>query len=142
MYVECIAVFHYMKSSEEASVAEFRLPEGQPMVRSGVYGRYLKRFMDVILVLASAPIVLPLVAIFAFLISRDGGPAFFAQERVGKGGRRFTCWKLRSMVIGADEILDAYLAENMTRASRAWAISSARHPLMSCPSFGASSKAI
>ena len=31
------------------------------------------------------------------------GPAFFGQTRVGENGRRFTCWKFRSMYLDAEE---------------------------------------
>ena len=37
---------------------------------------------------------------------------FYTQTRVGKGGRQFRMWKLRSMVVDADSRMDAYLASN------------------------------
>ena len=82
------------------------------MMRAGLYSSYLKRLLDIFFVLASAPVVLPVVAIFALLIRRDGGPAFYAQERVGKDGKLFICWKLRSMVVDADAKLADYLASD------------------------------
>ena len=36
------------------------------------------------------------------LIRRDGGPALFAQVRIGEGGQRFRLHKLRTMRVGAD----------------------------------------
>lgn len=42
--------------------------------------------------------VFPLVAIL-IKIKMPGGPAFFCQKRVGKGGKLFTCHKFRTMTI-------------------------------------------
>jgi lipopolysaccharide/colanic/teichoic acid biosynthesis glycosyltransferase len=75
----------------------------------GLYARVLKRWLDVALVLAAAPLALPLVLALAFLVRRDGGPAFFLQERVGRGGRVFRILKLRSMVVDAEARLAAHL---------------------------------
>jgi exopolysaccharide production protein ExoY len=76
---------------------------------AGVYRRFAKRFLDVLAVMLAAPIVLPLVAALALIVRRDGGPAFYIQDRVGQGGRLFRCWKLRSMVPDADAELKAHL---------------------------------
>lgn len=55
----------------------------------------------------AAPFLLPAM----FLISRhDGGPAIFAQDRIGHGGRVFRCYKLRSMVVDSQERLEHLLA--------------------------------
>jgi lipopolysaccharide/colanic/teichoic acid biosynthesis glycosyltransferase len=68
--------------------------------------------LDIVLVLAAAPIVLTTVAILALLIRRDGGPAFYGQARIGRDGEIFTCWKLRTMVVDADARLNSYLDAN------------------------------
>ncbi len=41
----------------------------------------------------------------------DGGPVFFSQERVGRGGRPFRSYKFRSMVPDADKSLGTVQAE-------------------------------
>lgn len=76
------------------------------------YRAHLKRGMDVALVLMAAPVVLPLVALMALLVWIGGGSAFYSQDRLGLGGRRFRMWKLRSMVIDADSALEAHLASD------------------------------
>lgn len=78
----------------------------------GVYRSFGKRFVDVLLVLGSATVALPLIAILAALVWLDGGAPFFTQKRVGRNGRVFTIWKLRTMVADAEHRLAAYLAEN------------------------------
>lgn len=82
----------------------------------GFYARHGKRALDLLLVILSAPVVLPVVLLLALLIRIEGGPAFYGQPRVGRGGRLFTCWKLRSMVVDADERLAAHLAANPAAA--------------------------
>ncbi len=80
--------------------------------KHGVYRNFLKRALDVILVVLSAPVVLPIVLVLALLVAREGGRPFYSQSRVGKDGLAFRMWKLRTMVIDADARMDAYLAAN------------------------------
>jgi lipopolysaccharide/colanic/teichoic acid biosynthesis glycosyltransferase len=82
--------------------------------RRGFYRNFMKRTIDVIVVLAAAPFVLPLVLLLAVLVAREGGAPFYSQDRVGKGGRTYRMWKLRSMETDADEKLSVFLAENPT----------------------------
>ncbi len=77
-----------------------------------VYRRIGKRCLDVGLVLISAPAVLLIVGILALLVARRGGQPFYAQMRVGQGGRLYRMWKLRTMVTDADARLEAYLEAN------------------------------
>ncbi len=53
-----------------------------------------------------------MVAGLAILVARDGGSPFYTQERLGKGGKVFRMWKLRSMVTDADARMESYLAGN------------------------------
>lgn len=46
------------------------------------------------------------------LIRKDGGPAVFAQTRIGKNGRHFTFYKFRSMCIDAEEKKKDLLTQN------------------------------
>lgn len=114
-------MFHYMKTPEENAATEFRFLKTEPMIAQGFYARYVKRLLDIAIVLVSAPVVLPIIAIVALLIRRDGGAAFYCQDRVGKDGKIFTCWKLRSMVVDADAKLAEYLEANPDAAAE-WAV--------------------
>ncbi len=62
-----------------------------------------KRALDITLILLAAPVWLPLMLIVAALIKIvSPGPSLFRQERIGFLGRRFTCFKFRTMVVNAD----------------------------------------
>jgi lipopolysaccharide/colanic/teichoic acid biosynthesis glycosyltransferase len=57
-----------------------------------------KRGLDVAVALLLGVVVLPIVALIAVLIKLTSrGPVFYSQTRVGRGGRPFTIWKIRSM---------------------------------------------
>lgn len=80
--------------------------------RHGFYRSFCKRLLDITAIVAAAPVVVPMIAAMAVVVARDGGRPFYSQVRVGRGGRPFRMWKLRTMVNDADERMEAYLAEN------------------------------
>jgi len=98
----------------EAGQAGQALPTRQMVFppRRGLYRNILKRVLDVAVIVMAAPVVVPLVGLMAFALARDGGKAFYTQQRIGKGGRAFRMWKLRSMVSDADARMEAYLASS------------------------------
>src|SRR5580692_3903851 len=62
-----------------------------------------KRILDFTLALLVLPLWLPLGLFIALLIRLSSeGPVLFRQERVGHLGRRFTCFKFRTMFTGND----------------------------------------
>ena len=75
--------------------------------------RIAKRILDLILTLATLPVVLPLAAVTVCLIWIDTrGPVLYFQRRIGRGGKEFRAWKFRSMVMNADEVLQEYLVKD------------------------------
>ncbi|MCR8726789.1 sugar transferase [Frigidibacter sp. ROC022] len=99
------------------------LPSAVPMIRrrrSRVYEKFVKRRLDFVLVVLSLPVVLPLVLLIALIVALDGASPFYRQLRVGRGGRVFSMWKIRTMVPRAEELLEEYLSENAD-ARREWA---------------------
>lgn len=108
---------HYPDIAEKARPAQVPAVEWRRQERSGLYRGLLKRGIDVLAVLLSLPVILPLIASLALLISLDGHSPFYRQKRLGRHGRIFTLWKLRSMVAGADSRLEAHLtADPVARA--------------------------
>lgn len=80
-----------------------------------VYGNFFKRVLDILIVLLAAPAVITVVGVLCVLIARDGASPFYSQDRVGKNGRIFRMWKLRSMVLNAEAQLESYLDANPAR---------------------------
>jgi len=68
---------------------------------------FFKRLFDVVASAALVVLLIPAWIIVPVWIRRNSpGPALFCQERVGKHGRRFTMYKFRTMVEGADRMVD------------------------------------
>ena len=78
------------------------IAETLPKTSVGVYRKGGKRVLDMSLVMLSIPVIAPILLFLAVLVALDGGKPFYSQHRVGKGGRNFTLWKLRSMVPNAE----------------------------------------
>lgn len=74
------------------------------------YYLILKRLFDIVVTLVILPFVVIVVFACAALIRRDGGPAFYSQPRVGRGGQIYRLWKLRSMVPDAEQVLEDHLS--------------------------------
>jgi exopolysaccharide biosynthesis polyprenyl glycosylphosphotransferase len=65
---------------------------------------FLKRLLDIIVSLIVLILGLPLWIITGILIKLDSkGPILYKQERVGKNGKIFTCYKFRSMYVDAEK---------------------------------------
>jgi exopolysaccharide biosynthesis polyprenyl glycosylphosphotransferase len=62
-----------------------------------------KRTLDVALAVGLGMLTLPIMGLLALLVRRDGGPAIFAQQRIGEGGRPFRLYKLRTMQVGSGD---------------------------------------
>jgi sugar transferase EpsL len=67
-------------------------------VRGGFYPRRGKRWLDLVLLVSSIPVTLPLLALTAaFVWLALGRPVLFRQQRPGRGGVRFGLLKFRTM---------------------------------------------
>ncbi len=79
-----------------------------------------KRVFDLVLALAIIPVLFPLIAVLWLMTKRDGGSGFFGHRRVGRNGKVFRCWKLRTMVVDAEQKLREHLKANPAAAEE-WA---------------------
>jgi UDP-galactose-lipid carrier transferase len=81
--------------------------------------RALKRGFDIVISVILLLVLSPVFAYVAYKVSRDGGNPFFGHERVGYAGKKFCCYKFRSMVVNAQDIL-ANLLVNDANARAEW----------------------
>lgn len=67
----------------------------------------VKRAMDIVLSGLALLVLLPVFLVLALIVKKDSaGPAFFAQQRVGRSGEFFKMYKFRSMVVDAEARLE------------------------------------
>ena len=85
-----------------------------PATRRGsdVYTLHYKRALDIFVVALFMPIVGPIILLLAAMVMLDGSSPFYSQLRVGRDGRAFRMWKLRTMIPNADIVLEEYLKSN------------------------------
>jgi Undecaprenyl-phosphate galactose phosphotransferase WbaP len=74
--------------------------------------RLTKRLFDLVSATALLVLLSPILLLIAFALKLEGGNIFFAHQRIGKNGRKFDCYKFRSMVPNAEELLNQLLAAN------------------------------
>jgi lipopolysaccharide/colanic/teichoic acid biosynthesis glycosyltransferase len=76
--------------------------DGYP-VREGWFYAAAKRIIDLTGALVGLVLLLPLFPFIVMLIKLETrGPVFFRQQRIGRRGRRFDCYKFRSMLDDAE----------------------------------------
>ena len=105
-----------MRTSYEDEVQT--LPNARPIaaLRSRAVPRswlVCKRAMDLVIGSIALILALPIIALAALaIVAVSPGNPFFVQERVGKGGRRFRFYKLRTMYDGAHLLHERMRAYN------------------------------
>lgn len=75
--------------------------------------RWLKRSFDLCASIIGGIAIAPLLVTIAIAIYiASPGPVLFAHQRIGSKGKSFPCYKFRSMVNNAQELLEKHLQEN------------------------------
>jgi len=89
----------------QGGFAAFVAPTGENGDRrEPVFYRLAKRLIDLGAALAGLAMLAPLLPFIIALIKLEAeGPILFRQKRVGLRGRVFTCFKFRSMEVGAED---------------------------------------
>ena len=104
-----------MKMSQSATVARFDTLLDDAIFSAPanhVYRNVLKRALDILIVAIATLPVLAVMLVLLPVIAMDGKSPIYLQKRVGKNGRIFHMWKIRSMVANADAELARYLDAN------------------------------
>ena len=71
---------------------------------------FIKRLLDLFIIVISSPLVIPLMLIIAVLVKLTSrGNVFYGHKRVGKNGKEIKCWKFRSMYSNSQEMLETIL---------------------------------
>ncbi|WP_395331106.1 sugar transferase [Novosphingobium sp. BL-8H] len=84
---------------------DFAMPDGIPSS--------LCRSFDILASALALVALLPMILLVALTVRLSSrGPVLFVQQRVGHGGRLFPCFKFRSMVCNAQDVLERLLAES------------------------------
>ena len=74
--------------------------------------RVLKRLFDIAGSISIIIVLSPVLLYISRKVKKDGGPAIYGHERIGKGGKSFKCLKFRSMVVNSKEVLENLLAND------------------------------
>lgn len=65
-----------------------------------------KRVFDILGAIGIAVLISPLLAFIAISLAIGKGPIIFGHRRIGKNGEFFTCYKFRTMVPNAEQVLE------------------------------------
>ena len=114
------------RSVTAASLTTGRLPFVECSSKDGDSGRcaesaiwlglFLKRIMDVVLSSIVLVLLCPLMLVIAIAIKLEShGRVIYRSRRVGKCGRKFDCYKFRTMVAGSDRLKDNLRRLNQRR---------------------------
>jgi Undecaprenyl-phosphate galactose phosphotransferase WbaP len=77
--------------------------------------RFAKRLMDLLIICLALPAVGFTILLLGLLVRLESpGPAFFGHRRIGRDHSSFRAWKLRTMRVDGDELLQKALAEDAT----------------------------
>jgi len=97
---------------------------------------YIKRTFDIILAIFCIILLSPLMlAIYITIILRDGSPAIFRQERIGRGGKPFTLYKFRTMSLDAEADGNARLCSDNDERLTPFGLFLRNHHLDELPQF-------
>jgi len=76
--------------------------------------RFVTRTIDIVGSIVGIIILAPVILLVIVInyVNKDFAPIFFVQKRIGKDGKEFKMIKFRTMIVGAEDILEKYLQEN------------------------------
>ena len=106
-----------LNSMDEADLKKFRREnaEHDAKIAKRTFRNFIsgtiKRFIDILAGVVGTILLIP-ITIIVWCVktkNRDNGPLFYEQLRIGRYGKVFRLYKFRTMVIGAEDLLNDYL---------------------------------
>lgn len=96
---------------------------GETEHKAGVYEKYVKRVIDIVLSFGGLVVLSPVFAVLAlWIVIDDPGPVLFTQKRIGKDKQYFRLHKLRSMRMDTPHDKPTHMLDNpeqyITKAGR------------------------
>ncbi len=86
---------------------------GETEHKAGVYEKYVKRVIDIVLSFGGLVVLSPVFAVLAlWIVIDDPGPVLFTQKRIGKDKQYFRLHKLRSMRMDTPHDKPTHMLEN------------------------------
>lgn len=80
---------------------------------TGLFYDLIKRILDIVGAMCGIIISIPILLPISIAIKLESnGPILFSQTRIGKGGKHFKIYKLRSMVVNAEELKEKLSSKN------------------------------
>jgi Undecaprenyl-phosphate galactose phosphotransferase WbaP len=75
--------------------------------------RFTKRAIDLLVVALTLPAVVLTILVAALLVRLESpGPIFYGHRRIGRGHSKFCIWKIRTMQVNGDKLLQDALARD------------------------------
>lgn len=101
MSEKIVARIEYLDSYNENEISKMI---DYSICKNNIFYDIFSRILDILLSLLGLTIGIPLIIIFGVLVKlEDGGPIIYKQERLGKDGKIFNLYKVRSMRIDAEK---------------------------------------
>ncbi|TWI22600.1 sugar transferase [Mesorhizobium tianshanense] len=84
-------------------------------------GGWAKRLLDLLVASTALILASPILVLIPLLIkATTGGPVLFVHRRIGFNGKVFDCYKFRTMVPNAEDVLQRHLSRDL-QAAQEWA---------------------
>lgn len=101
MSEKIVARIEYLDSYDENEISKMI---DYSICKNNIFYDIFSRILDILLSLSGLTIGIPLIIIFGVLVKlEDGGPIIYKQERLGKDGKIFNLYKVRSMRMDSEK---------------------------------------
>jgi Undecaprenyl-phosphate galactose phosphotransferase WbaP len=109
-----VATIEDSYSYQEVAGRPYLRAQRKPRVPADYFRyRVIKRSLDIVLVVVSIPVTIPILTVVALLVKLSSpGPIFYSHRRIRTSGSFFSMWKFRTMCQNSTEVLEQYLAKN------------------------------